>query len=51
MGLHFICGKSTSDILLLAVDHIQSVDAGRAVCVSFLDLRKAFVSLDHCILL
>ena len=46
------CGKSTSDILLLAVHHIvQSVDAGRAVCVSFLDLRKAFDSLDHCILL
>ena len=42
------CGKSTSDILLLAV---QSVDAGQAVCVSFLDLRKAFDSLDHCILL
>ena len=46
------CGKSSSDILLLAVDHIvQSVDAGRAVCVSFLDLQKAFDSLDHCILL
>ena len=46
------CGKSTSDILLLAVDHIvQSVDAGRAVCVSFLDLWKAFDSLDHCVLL
>ena len=39
-------------ILLLAVDHIvQSVDMGQAVCVSFLDLRKAFDSLDHCILL
>ena len=50
----YCCGKSTSDILLLAVDHIvQSVDAGQAVCVSFLDLRKAFDSdsLDHCILL
>ena len=46
------CGKSTSDILLLAVDHIvQSVDVGRAICVSFLGLRKAFNSLDHCILL
>ena len=46
------CGKSTSDILLLAVDHIvQSFDAGRAICVSFLDLWKAFDSLDHCILL
>ena len=30
---------------------MQSVDAGRAICVSFLDLRKAFDSLDHCILL
>ena len=46
------CGKSTSDILLLAVDHIvQSVDEGRAICASFLDLRKAFDLLDHCILL
>ena len=52
------CGKSTSDILLLACSgsyihilHVQSVDAGRTVCVSFLDLRKAFDSLDHCILL
>ena len=46
------CGKSTNDILLLAVDHIvQSIDAGQSVCVSFLDLRKAFDSLEHCILL
>ena len=42
------CGKSTSDVLLLAEDHIvQSVDMGQAVCVSFLGLRKAFDSLDH----
>jgi len=48
----YCCGKSTSDILLLAVDHIvQSVDVGRAICVSFLDMRKAFDLLDHCILL
>ena len=43
---------STNDILLLAVDHIvQSVDTGWAVCVSFLDLRKAFDLLNCCILL
>ena len=48
----YCCDKSTSEILLLAVDHIvQSVDAGWAVCVSLLDLQKAFDSLDHCILL
>ena len=41
------CGKSTSDIFTLAVDHIvQSIDMGQAVCVSLLDLRKAFDSLS-----
>ena len=46
------CDNSTSDILTLAVDHIvQSIDTGQAVCVACLDLRKAFNSLDHGILL
>ena len=45
------CGKSTKDILLMAVDHINSSDEGKAVCAAFLDLKKAFNSLDHCILL
>jgi len=45
-------GKSTEDILLLAVDNIvNSLDSGGAVCAAFLDFRKAFESLDHCILL
>jgi len=43
------CGKSTEDILLLAVDHIAtSLDKGNVVCA---DLKKAFDSLDHCLLL
>ena len=29
----------------------NSIDVGNAVCVAFLDLKKAFDSLDHCILL
>ena len=46
------CGKSTEDILLLAVDHIAtSLDKGSVVCAAFIDLRKAFDSLDHCLLL
>ena len=45
-------GKSTQDILLVAVDSIvHLLDKGEAVCVAFLDLRKAFDSLDHHILL
>jgi len=48
----FQCGKSTEDILLLAVDHIvASLDEGKAVCAAFLYLRKAFDTLDHCLLL
>ena len=43
-------GKSTEDILLVAVDYIvNSLDSGQAVCVAFLDLKPD--SLDHCILL
>ena len=37
--------------MLLAVDNIiASLDEGKAVCAAFLDLRKAFDSLDHCLL-
>ena len=45
-------GKSTEDILLVAVDAIvHHMDKKESVCVAFLDLRKAFDSLDHCMLL
>ena len=45
-------GRSADQILMYAVDTIvQAVDAGDCVCAAFLDLRKEFDSLDHCILL
>ena len=45
-------GKSTEDILLVAVDSIVTcLDKGDVVCAAFLDIRKAFDSLDHCVLL
>ena len=45
-------GKPTEDILQLAVDHIIGcLDSKRVVCAAFLDLHKAFDSLDHCLLL
>ena len=45
-------GRSADQILMYAVDTIvQAVDAGDCVCAAFLDLRKAFDSLGHCILL
>ena len=45
-------GRSTHHILLYAVDTItQALDAGNSVCAAFLDLRKAFDSLDHHVLL
>ena len=45
-------GRSADQILMYAVDTIvQVVDAGECVYAAFLDLRKAFDSLDHCILL
>ena len=45
-------GKSTEDILQLAVDHIVNcLDDKQIVCAVFLDLRKVFDSLDHCLLL
>ena len=45
-------GKSTEQLLLVAVDCItQALDQSLTTCVAFLDLRKAFDSLDHHILL
>ena len=45
-------GRSCDDILLYAVDSItQELDEKHIVCCAFLDLRKAFDSLDHVILL
>ena len=45
-------GRSVEHILLYAVDTItQALDNGDSVCAAFLDLRKAFDSLDHCLLL
>ena len=45
-------GRSCDDILLYAVDSIiQELDKKHIVCCAFLDLRKAFDSLDHVILL
>jgi len=45
-------GKSTEDVLLVAVDFItQCLDDGKAVCASFSDFCNAFDSLDHCLLL
>ena len=46
------CGRSLDQILLYSIDMIVSaLDKGSAVCAVFLDLRKAFDSLDHLILL
>ena len=46
------CGRSSEQILLYAVDTvINSLDGGMVVCAAFLDLRKAFDSLDHALLL
>ena len=47
-------GRSADQILMYAVNtivHVQEIDGGNCVCVAFLDLRKAFNSLDHSILL
>ena len=45
-------GRSAEHILLYAVDTItQALDNGDSVCAAFLDLKKAFDSLDHCLLL
>ena len=45
-------GKSTEQLLLIAVNYItQALDDRSTTCVAFLDLRKAFDSLDHHILL
>ena len=45
-------GRSTEQILLFAVDTIaNALDCRQTVCAAFLDLRKAFDSLDHVLLL
>ena len=45
-------GRSTKHLLLFAVVTItQALDARQIVCTAFLDLRKAFDSLDHVMLL
>ena len=45
-------GRSSEHILLYAVDTItQALDNGDSVCAAFLDLKKAFDLLDHCLLL
>ena len=45
-------GKSTKQLLLVASDTIaQALDSGKSSCFAFLDLRKAFDSLDHILLL
>ena len=45
-------GRSADQILVYATDIIvQAMDAGKSVCAIFLDLRKAFDSLDHHLLL
>ena len=45
-------GRSTEQILLFAVDIIaNALDCRQPVCAAFLDLRKAFDSLDHVMLL
>ena len=46
--------KSSEQKLLFAVDScsiVRALDQGLVVCAAFLDLRKAFDSLDHVILL
>ena len=46
------CGRSSDQILLFAVYKIvNALDSGSVVCAAFLDMRKAFDSLDHVILL
>ena len=48
----YCCGRSTEQILLFAVDTIvNALDSRKVVCAAFLDLRKAFDSLDHVVLL
>ena len=50
-GAYHHC-RSSEHILLYAVDTItQALDERDSVCAAFLDLRKAFDSLDHCLLL
>ena len=47
-GAH--CRRSADQILLFVTDTITcALDRGSTVCAVFLDLRKAFDSLDHII--
>ena len=47
---HCVC--SADQILLFVTDTVTcTLDRGSTVCAAFLDLRKAFDSLDHTILL
>ena len=42
-------GKCTEDILLVVVDiTVCGMNRVESVCVAFLNLCKAFDSLDHC---
>jgi len=46
------CGRSADQILLFVTDIVTcALDKGSTVFAAFLDLRKAFDSLDHTILL
>ena len=45
-------GKSTEQLLLVVMDTVvQAIDNKNVTCAAFLDLQKAFDSLDHVILL
>ena len=45
-------GKSTEQLLLVASDTVaQVLNFDESSCIAFLDLRKAFDSLDHILLL
>ena len=46
------CSRSSNEILLFAVDNIfNALNHSSVVCAAFLNLPKAFNSLDHAILL
>lgn len=48
----YYCGRSSDQILLFGVNKIvNALDCGSVVCAGFLDLKKAFDSLDHVTLL
>ena len=50
--LSVVVHQQKTSCFFKAVDHlVNSLGEGKAVCAAFLDLRKAFDSLDHCLLL